>query len=501
MRAGQACQLPLALVFLGLAIFGAQTAQSQQCRLALHRNSGLNPPVNPGNYVPTNGTGNLPGTVENSDTASAVPTSTISTESTEQPASSETTLPSSPTPAPIAPFDYQTEKVRAVNLGGWLVLEPWITPSFFERTGDTEIIDEFTLGQRMDRAAALELLTEHWETWITEDDFIAIREAGLNHVRIPLGYWSVPMTSEDSAYSTSPDPYIPGAWTYLLRGLNWARKHGVHVIVDIHGAPGSQNGYDNSGQRTGDPRWALDSENIPRTVDAVRFIAENVGGLIDVLELLNEPAGFRGEAWANGVRQFWLDGYDAVRQVAGEEMKVMIGDAFLGVNSWRNFLTPPRGHDVLMDFHQYQIFSDGELDRSFEDHLQFTCAYNNVLPGFAGGNIWTVIGEWSNAITDCARWLNGRNVGARWDNTWSSPGRYHGSCESYTGSYENFSDEYRQMLGRYFQAQSEIGERVQGWVFWTWKAENADEWSYQRGLEGGWIPRDPTNRMYPNICP
>ena len=27
-------------------------------------------------------------------------------------------------------------KVRGVNLGGWLVLEPWITPKFFEEVND-----------------------------------------------------------------------------------------------------------------------------------------------------------------------------------------------------------------------------------------------------------------------------------------------------------------------------------------------------------------------------
>ena len=31
-------------------------------------------------------------------------------------------------------------------------------------------------------------------------------------------------------------------------------------------------------------------------------------------------------------------------------------------------------------------------------------------------------------------------------------------------------------------------------------AENADDWSYQKGLEGGWIPQDPTDRLYPDIC-
>lgn len=30
------------------------------------------------------------------------------------------------------PFDYNGQKVRGVNTGGWFVLEPWITPSIFE---------------------------------------------------------------------------------------------------------------------------------------------------------------------------------------------------------------------------------------------------------------------------------------------------------------------------------------------------------------------------------
>ena len=53
---------------------------------------------------------------------------------------------------------------------------------------------------------------------------------------------------------------------------------------------------------------------------------------------------------------------------------------------------------------------------------------------------------------------------------------------------------------RYYEAQVAIGEAIQGWVYWTWKVEDADDWSYQRGLEGGWIPQDPSDRMYPDIC-
>ena len=62
-------------------------------------------------------------------------------------------------------------------------IQPWITPSIFESTGNNDIVDEFTLGDQTNSTYALDLLEQHWETWITEDDFKAIKAAGLNHVR------------------------------------------------------------------------------------------------------------------------------------------------------------------------------------------------------------------------------------------------------------------------------------------------------------------------------
>jgi hypothetical protein len=32
---------------------------------------------------------------------------------------------------------------------------------------------------------------------------------------------------------------------YLLKAVGWAAKYNLKVIVDLHGAPGSQNGYEN----------------------------------------------------------------------------------------------------------------------------------------------------------------------------------------------------------------------------------------------------------------
>ncbi|KAI0734298.1 glycoside hydrolase [Fomitopsis betulina] len=452
-----------------LVLFAASaTVWAQQCRLVAHNDLASKPSGTAGGSTP----------------------SISATASGAQPSASSL--------ANASAFRYGTDAIRGVNLGGWFVLEPWITPSIFESTNNTDVVDEYTLGQLIDRNWALDTLQQHWDTWITEDDFKDIKAAGLNHVRIPVGYWSVPVTSADTVYSTDISPYIPGAWPYLLRGLNWANEHGVHVIVDLHGAPDSQNGFDNSGQR-GSANWANNSSNIERTLDIIRFMADKIGGLVNVIELLNEPAGWVSDIGA-AIGPYWTEGYSIVRNSTGMDNQVMIGDAFLGVDNWKNFLLPPEGQGVIMDYHQYQVFNGDQLELSQDQHINYTCQINSTLAPYAASNLMTITGEWSNAITDCAKWLNGRNVGARWDGSYASGQQTFGSCNGMTGNMSTFSADYKTFLRKYWEAQVAVGESVQGWIFWTWKAENADDWSYQRGLEGGWIPQDPTDRMYRHIC-
>jgi glucan 1,3-beta-glucosidase len=111
-----------------------------------------------------------------------------------------------------------------VNTGGWFVLEPWITPSLFEGNG---AVDEYTLTQELGKDAAKSKLSQHWNSWITQSDFNSMAAAGLNHVRIPIGYWSIlPVEGE---------PYVQGAYDVLGKALDWAEAAGLKVMIDLHG--------------------------------------------------------------------------------------------------------------------------------------------------------------------------------------------------------------------------------------------------------------------------
>ena len=154
----------------------------------------------------------------------------------------------------------------------------------------------------------------------------------LTPCRIPLGYWSIPLTPKDTRLSTDVSPYISGAWPYFVQALTWAKSYSFNVIVDIHGAPGSQNGYDNSGQRISSPMWANNQSYVQKTIDCVTFLVKNVGDKIDILEVMNEPAGFLGDGFTNVLKQYYVDSYNAIRAAVGNGTGVMFSDGFHGLD-------------------------------------------------------------------------------------------------------------------------------------------------------------------------
>ncbi|TRM66211.1 glycoside hydrolase family 5 protein [Schizophyllum amplum] len=391
-------------------------------------------------------------------------------------------------------FNYGADKVRGVNLGGWLVLEPWITPSLFDATGNDGIVDEYTFCAYQDRDAAASALYNHWNTFITEDDFAQIAAAGLNHVRLPIGYW---------AFDVGDEPYIQGQIEHLNNAVDWASIYGLKVIVDLHGVPGSQNGFDNSGQRMNYPTWHTSQSNIDRSNAVIKTLADMFKDRTDTVTIiapLNEPAGFQGSDVLSAVRQFWRDSYGNIRfpYGSGRESNTveLIHDAFQDLSYWNGFMTPHDFEGVAMDTHIYTIFSDSEAAMSFDEHVSTVC---NKASSLANFDLWTIVGEWTPAYTDCARYLNGRGIGARYDGSYSgSP--YVGSCSGMTGTGNSFSDDYKGRLRAFWEAQVITYEKGEGWIMWTWKAEGAEEWAYQAGLYNGWIPWDPTAIQNPNIC-
>ncbi|KAG4424275.1 hypothetical protein IFR04_002516 [Cadophora malorum] len=403
-----------------------------------------------------------------------------------------TALPAEPFSKRSVNFNWGSEKVRGLNIGGWLLLEPWITPSIFESVDQSlGIVDEYTLTEKLGSDAAYNILKPHWDSWCTFADFQKIADAGFNMVRIPIGYW---------AYSLDAgEPYTQGAAPYIDAAIDWARSTGLKIILDLHGAPGSQNGFDNSGRRISTPGWQQ-GDTTAQTLAVLKTMTDKYAqteyqDVVVSIELLNEPLS--SALNFDELKQFYRDGFNQVRDVSNTP--VMLHDAFVAPSTWNGFLSVSDNgaQNVVVDHHEYQVFTNDLVALQPWQHRQLVC--NNVGSYASNSDKWVIVGEWTAAMTDCAPALNGYGIGARYDGTYAGSS-YVGSCAD-KNDIANWNETFKGDMRGYLEAQlSAFESQTQGWVFWNFKTEKAHEWDAFALLDGGIFPQPLTDRQFGGIC-
>ena len=401
-------------------------------------------------------------------------------------------------PALNKKWEYGKMPIRGVNIGGWLSLEPFITPSMFNYPASAAVVDEWTMTQKLGPAAQ-RVLETHYSTFITKQDFVNIKNAGLDHVRIPYPYWAV---------TTYPgDPYVPQvAWRYLLRAIEYCRENGLRVNLDLHSVPGSQNGWAHSGHQ-GDIGWILGPDgatNAQRSLDihaqlSQFFAQDRYKNVVTIYGLVNEPKMLVIPP------QSVLDwNQQAIKIVRGNgiNQQIVFGDGFLSLDSWDGMFHGV-DNNLVMDTHQYQIFNTGQLKLKHQDKINLACsgwtgllvAANNPQTGWGP----TLDGEWSQADTDCTPNLNNVGIGSRWAGTLDtgdpetsvmtpSCAEPPCSCAQANADPSTYSASYKQFLQMYAEAQMHSFEQAWGWFYWTWKTESAVQWSYMLGKQAGIMP-------------
>ncbi|KJA23279.1 glycoside hydrolase family 5 protein [Hypholoma sublateritium FD-334 SS-4] len=373
---------------------------------------------------------------------------------------------------------------RGVNLGGWLVTEPFISPALYEEyvnSSSIPVVDEWSLSLAMGSDLATKM-EAHYKTFITEQDFADIAAAGLNYVRIPLGFWAIETINDE--------PFLVGtSWKYFLKAIEWGRKYGIRIFLDLHALPGSQNGWNHSG-KSGSVNFmngVMGLANAERTLTYLRIITEFISqpqyrDVVGIFGIVNEIL------WATigetSVQSFYLAAYDAIRNStgvgAGSGPYIAIHEGFQGPAIWEGFLS---GADRLtLDQHPYLAFTGdtSPIDQMALKPCGWAVATNQSQSVFGV----TVGGEFATAINNCGLWLNG--IGS----TPSSP-----DC----ATWDNWSAYSAATIASLQQVTLASMDALQNFFFWTWKIGNSTVlgtsscpmWHYQLGLQQGWIPKDP----------
>jgi len=194
----------------------------------------------------------------------------------------------------------------------------------------------------------------------------------------------------------------------------------------------------------------------------------------------------------SAVKQFYMDGWGNLKN---SNVAVVFHDAFEGVDGWADWGSGM--WNLLLDTHHYEIFDNSQVAMSLSDHIGTACGFGGTM---ASTGKWTISGEWTGAITDCAKWLNGKNKGARYDGTLNGAPKVGDCTGKSTGTVAGLSSADKNNIGRFIEAQLDAYEKATGWIFWTWKTEGAPEWDMQDLLANGLFPQPLTARKYPGQC-
>ncbi len=272
--------------------------------------------------------------------------------------------------------------LKGINLGGWLVIEKWMTPSLFS---GTTARNEFELS-KIDEGR--KRIARHHKTFITERDLKWLKEQGIEILRVPVGHW---IFGDNERYV--------GAIERLDWLMDTSLSLGLLVLLDLHAAPNAQNRAAHSGSgnvvyEIHSTKWLNNKSAQNKTIEVLTRITERYRHLPHFwgLELLNEPSvdllGLK-LAW------FYRRAYKAVARVARPGMHVIFSDGYAPLRL-TNCLWLVKKHDfpVVMDTHVYQVFGEHNKRLSFEAHIS-TLRWVGRLLWFLRLQQPMIVGEWS----------------------------------------------------------------------------------------------------------
>ncbi len=248
-----------------------------------------------------------------------------------------------------------TVVLRGVNAGGWLIQEPWMCAT--EESDNVEcqsdIID--VLSQRFGKSQAEDLLNVYEDNYWTESDFDNCKNMGMNVIRLPFWYKNI----VDDDGNVKDDAFSRIDWF-----VDECADRGIYVILDLHGAPGSQNGEVHSGDTSGVGLFegSNTSYNQQLTTKVWTEVAGHFEGnpTIAGYDLLNEPyTSSRRQYTSRTVWNFYDELYDAIREVDGDHVLIM-------ESTWEPSQLPNPSQygweNIMYEYHQYNYDSQTEAD-------------------------------------------------------------------------------------------------------------------------------------------
>lgn len=172
--------------------------------------------------------------------------------------------------------------LNGVNLGGWLIMEEWMSPvASFKDAAHSDILD--TLTSRFGEFHTNNLIESYEDNFITADDFAIIEALGFNCVRIP--FWYKSFIGKSGKVNTDSNGFKRLDWA-----LEQCQKHGIYAVLDMHGCPGGQSMNHSTGITAKNELYTSE-ENLKTMEDIWTAIAKRYAdyNCVAAYDIMNEP--------------------------------------------------------------------------------------------------------------------------------------------------------------------------------------------------------------------
>ncbi len=373
-------------------------------------------------------------------------------------------------------------QLKGVNIGAWLVRENWLNPDdidveykdklteeqqknywgtlyedltddqkavfdpYYGKDYDGEMVYD-VLEKRFGREKAQELLNIFYDNWFTEWDLDNIKALGFNCIRVP--FWYRNFYYDDKGTKILDEN---GEWDFSR--LDWVveecTERGLYVILDMHGAVGSQSDAPHSGRAY---QGAQLMENSERGEEYRRLTCELWSAIADrfkdspavaMYDLLNEPMCDVqcGEITRRIKNEKIYDLlYDTVREADGEHIITM--EAI-----WTGFALPysfMRGWDNVV----YQVHFYNNSDFIFNFFLLLTMAIHPNVPLMVGEFYPHEKTTWENCFSTMNKlnyswmlWTYKATGDKMWKSDWCMYGSKDGfyRAKIFSGTYEEIAE-------------------------------------------------------------
>ena len=264
--------------------------------------------------------------------------------------------------------------LKGINLGNWLLPEGYM---FKFKSANSPRLIQTVINELVGEDEGRRFWKTYHENYITREDIRFIKQSGFNSVRVPFSYRL--FVSADGPSKLEGEGY-----ELLDRVVDWCRKEGLFVILDMHAAPGGQTG-DNIDDGWGYPFLFENTESQDLTANIWRKVAARYRGEPTVIgyDLLNEPIAhyFSAVDLNPKLEPLYRKIVAGIREVDRNHL------IFLGGAQWdTNFKVfgPPFDDKLVYTFHKYWM----EVNKgAIQEYLDFRDKYNvPVWMGESGEN-------------------------------------------------------------------------------------------------------------------